>query len=210
VQRDKEGPAVTPGPFFLRLRPKEFQPILVRSLPPRRTVHVLNRSIEPEGAPTPAAGEEDERALMARVGMGDARAFERIVARHMPMLHALAWRMLGDASEAEDVVQESLVKLWVNAKGWQPSGGGLGAWLRRIATNACLDRLRRPRARSDEGLPERADDAPLADSLIDAGRRRDAVQAAILSLPDRQRAAIVLTYHEGFPMRRRPRCWVSA
>ena len=158
---------------------------------------MLKRSPEPEEAPTPPAGEEDERALMARVGTGDARAFERIVARHLPMLHALAWRMLGDASEAEDVVQESLVKLWVNAKGWQPSGGGLGAWLRRIATNACLDRLRRPRALSDEGLPERADDAPLADSLIDAARRRAAVQAAILALPDRQRAAIVLTYHEG-------------
>jgi RNA polymerase sigma factor (sigma-70 family) len=154
-------------------------------------------SLEPEEGPTPAAGEEDERALMARVGMGDAKAFERIVARHLPMLHALAWRMLGDASEAEDVVQESLVKLWVNAKGWQPSGGGLGAWLRRIGTNACLDRLRRPRALSDEGLPERADGSPLADSLIDAERRRAAVQAAILTLPDRQRAAIVLTYHEG-------------
>lgn len=160
-------------------------------------MNVLTRSLEPEEAPTPGAGEGDERALMARVGMGDAKAFERIVARHLPMLHALAWRMLGDASEAEDVVQESLVKLWVNAKGWQPSGGGLGAWLRRIATNACLDRLRRPRALSDEGLPERADETPLADSLIDTERRRTAVQAAILSLPDRQRAAIVLTYHEG-------------
>lgn len=159
-------------------------------------MNVLTRSLEPEEAPTPPAGEEDERALMVRVGMGDARAFERIVARHMPMLHGLAWRMLADPGEAEDVVQESLVKLWVNAKGWQPSGGGLGAWLRRIATNACLDRLRRPRALSDEGLPERADDAPLADSLIDTDRRRVAVQAAILALPDRQRAAIVLTYFE--------------
>ena len=158
---------------------------------------MLKRSPEPEEAPTPPAGEEDERALMARVGTGDARAFERIVARHLPMLHALAWRMLGDASEAEDVVQESLVKLWVNAKGWQPTGGGLGAWLRRIATNACLDRLRRPRPLSDEVLPERADEAPLADSLIDVARRREAVQTAILALPDRQRAAIVLTYHEG-------------
>lgn len=158
---------------------------------------MLTRSLEPEGAPTPATGEEDERALMARVGMGDAKAFEQIVARHLAMLHALAWRMLGDASEAEDVVQESLVKVWVNANGWQPAGGGLGAWLRRIATNACLDRLRRPRALSDEGLPERADEAPLADSRIDADRRRAAVQAAILALPDRQRAAIVLSYHEG-------------
>jgi len=158
---------------------------------------VLKRSLEPDEAPTPVAGGGDERALMARVGMGDAAAFERLVERHMPMLHALAWRMLGDPGEAEDVVQESLVKLWVNARGWQPSGGGLGAWLRRIATNACLDRLRRPRPLSDDGLPERADDAPGADVLIDAERRRAAVQAAILTLPDRQRAAIVLTYHEG-------------
>jgi RNA polymerase sigma-70 factor (ECF subfamily) len=158
---------------------------------------VLKRSLEPEAAPAPVAGGEDERALMARVGAGDAAAFARIVDRHLPMLHALAWRLLGDPGEAEDVVQESLVKLWVNAKGWQPAGGGLGAWLRRIATNACLDRLRRPRALSDAGLPERADEAPLADTLIDAERRRAAVQAAILTLPDRQRAAIVLAYHEG-------------
>ena len=158
---------------------------------------MLTRSLEPEEAPTPVAGEADERALMARVGTGDAAAFARIVERHMPMLHALAWRMLGEASEAEDVVQESLVKLWVNAKGWQPSGGGLGAWLRRVATNACLDRLRKPRPLSDEGLPERADDTPPADMLIDAERRRAAVRAAILRLPDRQRAAIILTYHEG-------------
>lgn len=157
---------------------------------------MLTRSLEREEAPTPVAGETDERALMARVGTGDAAAFEQLVERHMPMLHALAWRMLGDACEAEDVVQESLVKLWVNAKGWQPAGGGLGAWLRRIATNACLDRLRRPRPLSDEGLPERADDALPADALIDVERRRAAVQAAILALPDRQRAAIVLTYHE--------------
>jgi len=158
---------------------------------------VLTRSLEREEAPTTVAGEMDERALMARVGAGDAAAFERIVERHLPMLHALAWRLLGDAGEAEDVVQESLVKLWVNSRGWQPSGGGLGAWLRRIATNACLDRLRRPRVLSGESLPERADESPAADVLIDRERRRAAVQAAILALPDRQRAAIVLTYHEG-------------
>ena len=105
--------------------------------------------------------------------------------------------MLGDAAEAEDVVQESFVKLWVNAKGWAPSGGGLGAWLRRIATNACLDRLRKPRGISDDVLAEHADDGPPADALIDEARRREAVAGAIQALPDRQRAAIVLTYYEG-------------
>jgi RNA polymerase sigma factor (sigma-70 family) len=158
---------------------------------------VLTRSLESEEAPPSAASDGGERALMARIGAGDAAAFEAVVDRHLPMLHALAWRMLGDPNEAEDVVQESLVKLWVNAKGWQPSGGGLGAWLRRIATNACLDRLRRPKALSDDAVPERADESPLADAVIDAERRRAAVQAAIFSLPDRQRAAIMLTYHEG-------------
>ena len=160
---------------------------------------MLTRSLEPNETQPPAAGEEDERALMARVGAGDSGAFRQLVGRHMRHVHALAWRMLGDAAEAEDVVQESFVKLWVNASGWTPSGGGLGAWLRRVATNACLDRLRRPRVVSDDVLAAHADDAPSADVLIDAERRRAAVAGAIRALPDRQRAAIVLTYQEGVP-----------
>lgn len=139
----------------------------------------------------------DERRLMTCVSNGDAQAFAQLVTRHTPMVHAIAWRMLGDAVEAEDVVQETFTKMWVNARGWVPAGGGLGGWLRRIATNACLDRLRRPRFVSDLGLPERVDQAPPADLAIDADRRRDAVAASIQALPDRQRAAIVLTYYEG-------------
>ncbi len=158
---------------------------------------MLTRSFEPVEALPPGAGGVDERALMARVGAGDAAAFGEIVGRHMPMIHALAWRMLGDPAEAEDVVQESFVKLWVNAKGWAPSGGGLGAWLRRIAANACLDRLRRPLGVSDALLAEHEDEGPPADVVIDAERRRAAVAGAIRTLPDRQRAAIVLTYQQG-------------
>jgi len=158
---------------------------------------VLTRSLEPDETQPPATGEGDDRALMARVGAGDSAAFGELVERHMRQVHALSWRMLGDAVEAEDVVQESFVKLWVNAKGWTPSGGGLGAWLRRIATNACLDRLRRPRGVSDAVLAEHEDDGPSADLVIDAERRRAAVADAVRSLPDRQRAAIVLTYYEG-------------
>ncbi|MGQ0589303.1 MAG: sigma-70 family RNA polymerase sigma factor [Sphingosinicella sp.] len=139
----------------------------------------------------------DERRLMTCVANGDAQAFAQLVTRHTPMVHGIAWRMLGDAVEAEDVVQETFTKMWVNARGWTPAGGGLGGWLRRISTNACLDRLRRPRFVSDQGLPERVDEAAPADLAIDAARRRDAVAASIQALPDRQRAAIVLTYYEG-------------
>ena len=143
-----------------------------------------------------ASGESDG-ALMQRVAAGDAQALAVISERHTPMLYGIAWRMLGDAAEAEDVVQEAMVKLWVGAKGWTPVGGGLGGWLRRIATNLCVDRKRRARHLADGEVPDRADDRPAADVLIDQQQRAQGVAAAMQQLPDRQRAAIVLTYYEG-------------
>lgn len=134
---------------------------------------------------------------MLRVAAGDGDALAILADRHTPMLHAIAWRMLGDAAEAEDVVQEAVLKLWVGAKGWTPVGGGLGGWLRRIATNLCLDRKRKSKFIADGEVPERADEAPSADMLVDEQRRCAAVGAALQSLPDRQRAALVLTYYEG-------------
>jgi RNA polymerase sigma factor (sigma-70 family) len=166
---------------------------------PLRIGSVLDVGVLTDEKPSPSDGGTGERALMTRVAAGDAAAFRQLADRHTPLVHALAWRLLGDAAEAEDVVQEAFVKLWVNAKGWTPAGGGLGGWLRRVATNACLDRLRRRRFVSAEPVPERADEAPPADATIDAERRRAAVAAAIQALPDRQRAAIVLTYHEAVP-----------
>ena len=143
------------------------------------------------------AESEDDGALMRRVASGDARALELLAERHTPMLYGIAWRMLADGAEAEDVVQEVITRAWVNAASWTPVGGGLGAWLRRIATNLCLDRKRRRALLSDEDVPERVDESPSADALIDAERRKQAVTAAMQALPDRQRAAIVLTYYEG-------------
>ena len=143
-------------------------------------------------------GEEaDDGTLMQRVASGDARALETIAERHTAMLFAIAWRMLNDAAEAEDVVQEAITRAWVKAGSWTPVGGGLGGWLRRVATNLCIDRQRRRAFVSGNAIPETADDGPAADVLIDEQRRAAAVAAAMQALPDRQRAAIVLTYYEG-------------
>jgi RNA polymerase sigma-70 factor (ECF subfamily) len=160
---------------------------------------VLNVGVQANEEQARAPGDGDDRALMHRVAGGDPEAFTQLVTLHTPMVHAIACRMLGDPAEAEDVVQETFVKLWVNAKAWTPTGGGLGGWLRRISTNSCLDRLRRTRLVSDEAVPERADESPAPDTIIDGERRSAAVAAAIQALPDRQRAAIVLTYYEGVP-----------
>jgi RNA polymerase sigma factor (sigma-70 family) len=139
---------------------------------------------------------DGDDALMARVRARDAAAFRILVDRHVRPLHRIAYRMIGDATEAEDLAQEALLRLWRDAAKWQAGGARTGAWLKRVVVNLCLDRLRRRRFSSDEAVPERADDTPLAPEEMDAARLRAATVAAIAALPDRQRAAIVLTYYE--------------
>lgn len=138
-------------------------------------------------------------ALMARVAARDASAFRSIVDHHAPRVHALAWRMTGDPAAAEDIAQEAMMRLWSHADRWQPGGSGIAAWLRRVATNLVFDRSRRARWLSGDELPERSDEAPLADEQMAADQLRNAAHAAVMALPDRQRAAIVLTYYEGMP-----------
>ena len=143
---------------------------------------------------TPQAAEDD--TLMARVAARDAAAFRALIEAHAGKAHRIGWRMLGDVVEAEDVAQEAMLKLWEQADKWQAGGAGVGAWLNRVATNLCLDRLRRRRFSSDEEVPERVDETPLADARIDADWMRNRAMQAVQALPDRQRAAIVLTYYE--------------
>lgn len=138
----------------------------------------------------------DDDTLMARVALRDGEAFRTLVEGHAAKAHRIGWRMLGDATEAEDVAQEAMLKLWEQADKWQPGGAGVGAWLNRVATNLCLDRLRRRRFTSDEEVPDRVDESPLADALVDEEAMRLKAMMAVQALPDRQRAAIVLTYYE--------------
>ena len=145
---------------------------------------------------TEPAGDDE---VMARILRRDANAFRQIVDVHAIALHRIAFRMIGDAIEAEDIAQESLTRLWQHAGRWQGGGSGIAAWLTRVTMNQCLDRLRRRRFTSEEILPDRRDERPLAPALIEIEQRRESVVAAIAALPDNQRAAIVLTYYEDQP-----------
>jgi RNA polymerase sigma factor (sigma-70 family) len=151
--------------------------------------------IEAQAASRVTDADSDD-ALMARVRVRDAAAFRILVERNVRPLHRIAYRMIGDGTEAEDLAQEALLRLWRDAAKWQAGNAGTAAWLKRVVVNLCLDRLRRRRFSSDEAVPERADDTPLPPQEMDAARLRAATVAAIGALPDRQRAAIVLTYYE--------------
>ncbi len=146
-----------------------------------------------------AQRDDSDDALMARVAQRDAVAFRTIVAQQMRTLHRLAYRMLGDAAAAEDITQEALLRLWDHAGRWQNGSTGIGAWLRRVATNLCLDRLRRQKFSGGNEIPDRADEAPLADQVMEEDEMREATRHCMGQLSDRQRAAIVLTYYEERP-----------
>ncbi len=135
-------------------------------------------------------------ALMMRVASRDGAAFRTLIEAYRDRPYRIAWRMLGDATEAEDIAQEALLRLWNHAGEWREGGPGVAAWLARVATNLCLDRLRRRRFTGDEEIPEQADESPLADVTMDEDTMRTKTMTAIQSLPERQRAAIVLTYYE--------------
>ena len=146
---------------------------------------------------TAAAGGDD--AVMSRIAARDAVAFGTVVSAQSVMLHRVAYRMIGDAAEAEDVAQEALLRLWASAGRWRPGQAGIAAWLTRVTVNLCLDRLRRRRFASDEEAPERADDSPGAEALVEEEQWRRAAVAALGDLSERHRAAIVLTYYEELP-----------
>lgn len=119
-----------------------------------------------------------------------------MVVRKLPRLLALAARMLGDSIEAEDVAQETFLRVWREAPHWQSGRAPFDAWLYRVALNLCYDRLRRQREKTMAMPPERADPGPAPDQVLEDRADRQQMAAALLSLPVRQREAVVLQYYQ--------------
>jgi RNA polymerase sigma-70 factor (ECF subfamily) len=109
----------------------------------------------------------------------------------------LARRMLGDASEAEDVAQDVFLRVWREAPRWKPGAAKFETWMHRVAMNLCYDRLRRRRevADPDAGVDVPAGGLMPADQWL-ARQRAAKVDAALALLPERQRAAIVLVHYQ--------------
>ena len=120
-------------------------------------------------------------------------ALRELMDAHAPRLHAVATRMLGDAGQAEDIVQETFLKAWRKAGDWEPGRARFSTWLHRVTINACLDVVRRPRPVTGVTLPERADPSPGAEDALAQAERRAALREAMDRLPVRQRAALALS-----------------
>jgi len=139
----------------------------------------------------------DDAGLMARLVRGDRDAMRQLVTRYAGAVTATAKRILTDAHEAEDVAQETFVKLWQKSAVGGEAIPEPRAWLRRVAANDAIDRLRRA-ARLDvsDEPPDVESDAAAQDAVMIAGAASARVSAALGELPDRQRLALVLFHFE--------------
>src|SRR5438445_10924847 len=128
-------------------------------------------------------------------------SWEEIARDYGRFLYTVAYRLTGNRDDAEDLVQEVLLRVRRGLETYKP--GSMEGWLSRIATNAFLDEVRRRRRRPVDLLPDDPDwvlpPAAAADAALAAEVLPDDVEAALLRLPEDFRAAVVLCDVVGLP-----------
>ena len=150
----------------------------------------------------------DEAQLVERSREGDLEAFNAIVVAYQDRVYNLCLRMLGSPPAAEDAAQEAFLSAYRNVG--RMRGANVRSWLLRIASNACIDELRRRRRRpqvsleapsvrdgDDERPLELADPAAGPEQVAVSGEVSEALQAQLQRLPPNQRLAVILCDIEG-------------
>ena len=140
--------------------------------------------------------QKDDTELVARARRGDEAAFEQLVRKHQRHAFNLAYRVLGDYAEAEDVTQEAFVRAWRGLPGFRGQAR-FTTWLYRIVHNLCLNRL--PRLRREllqvEPLEEvLSNPDPAPPDRFDAQERMAFLHAQLERLPEKYRLVLTLRY----------------
>ena len=145
-----------------------------------------------------------DQELMRRVVAADEAAFSALYRRFAPGLYSMVYEILGDAKEAEDVVQESFVQMWKKASSYDPARSGAFTWAVMISRNRAVDRLRarQRRGRTLEAAAAESAAAPpehseQADQMLDHAEERTRIRNALSRLPEAQRNAIDLAFFRG-------------
>ena len=145
-------------------------------------------------SPRPGIGESglDELSVAMRFAAGDCRAFEQLLSVYWRPVLALSTRLLHDSEAADDVAQETFLRVWINRASIQP--GQLRAYIFRVARNLIVDEARKRDVRAQAiGIP-----LPMpADRLAERAEQHEAIKHALDALPPRRREAFILAYlHE--------------
>lgn len=148
--------------------------------------------------------EDPDAEVMLRVAAGDHAAFRELVERHQHLVVGTIARMIGTA-DAEDVAQQVFLNVWRSAPRWRPEAK-VTTWMMTIAKRLVFNESRRrgrtrivPRSGEDQEMHEFADASPGPDRRMLDLELHGAVEAAMASLGEKERLAVVLRRHEGMP-----------
>ncbi len=156
-----------------------------------------------------ASDTAQDAAIITRIEAGDGAAFELLYDRYSSAVYGLALRMLGASQAAEEVVQETFLRVWRRSATFKTGRGEVISWLLGITHNLCIDALRSRRihqslASSSDGH-ESPYDPPTDDLSVEEEvwlrERRQFIHDALAQLPDEQRHAIELAYFAGLSQR---------
>ncbi len=137
--------------------------------------------------------EDDE--LVRLLSTGDASAFRSIVEQHIGPITSYVTRMSNQSRDTEDIVQETFLRLWTHRNSFDASKGSMSTWLHRIAHNLVVDTARKKKPELADTLDEMPTPGP--DRSLESLSLQSKIAAALSSLPERQRSAVVLNHYQG-------------
>ena len=160
--------------------------------------------------------ETSEAALVRLVARKNQAAFKKLLNMHLSGINRYTVRMIGNASNAEDITQEVFLRLWTRADSYKPEASKLSTWLHNIAHNLCIDYFRKNNrfiqdsseiyeteenlhlasvSALPHGIATSGSDEP-EHELAKKTRDHD-VKKALMTLPERQRSAIIMCHYQG-------------
>jgi RNA polymerase sigma-70 factor (ECF subfamily) len=146
-----------------------------------------------------------DEELMARLTYRDMKAFETLYERYGTLVYSIGLRVMGDAHLAEDVAQETFLRLWRAPERYVPERGRFGTWLLSATRNRAIDQVRqRGRRQKRETTTEAPQKEPPASEMADPALLaqlsdvRRTVKTALQTLPAEQRQVIELAYYGGY------------
>jgi len=144
--------------------------------------------------PMDAMNDLSDDVLLALYANGDRTAAVVLTNRLTPVVLSLAYRLLGDRTEAEDIAQEAMLRLWKIAPNWRQGEAKVTTWLYRVVSNLCADRHRRSKGLALDDVAEPTDTAPGVEQRMQRNERARALRYALNDLPERQRQAVVMRH----------------
>jgi len=144
--------------------------------------------------------EESEAMLVRRVVNKDQPAFQQLLDKHLPGINRYVIRMMGNASNSDDIIQEVFLRLWTRADSFNPEVSRLSTWLHNIAHNLCIDYFRKNSKLTQIPIEDTIGGEEPDLELVATIQRQD-VKAALMALPERQRSAIIMCHYQGLSNR---------